>query len=242
MGVDDGRIDMWVGVELKSAQALVPRERSRFDPAFGTAACPVVAFGHEQLGQEAAVGHLVAGGGLGEVTELTADGRQAQQPAGGVDRCVGGLFGESSVASHGRFPSAVRGGRRSSWNGDIRYSSCLNTYAAATARPGRPAVRLLRIGGLPWMKELLWPKFPSPESLGERDLADDSGGPHEDRADVVVEAVDPVRVVVPVLQLEGAFTISSGPALSAGVLVIGGEDGANIDEGSSAWSGCGQPR
>jgi hypothetical protein len=26
------------------------------------------------------------------------------------------LFGEASVAGHGRFPSAVRGGRRSSWS------------------------------------------------------------------------------------------------------------------------------
>ena len=64
------------------------------DPAFGAAPCPVVALGHQQFGEEAAVGHLVAGGGLGEISELGTDGGQPQQPAGGVDGSVSGLLGE----------------------------------------------------------------------------------------------------------------------------------------------------
>ncbi|MET3423842.1 hypothetical protein BJ973_003054 [Actinoplanes tereljensis] len=89
------------------------------------------------------------------------------------------------------------------------------------------------------MKELLRPKAPSPKGSGELALADYGGGLHEDRADVVVEAVDSVGVVVPVLQLEGALTISPGSALSAGILVVVGGDRADIDEGSPAWSGSG---
>jgi hypothetical protein len=74
---------------------------------FGAAPGPIVALGHQQLREEPAVGHLIAGRGLGEVTELAADGGQAQQPASGIDRRVGGLFGEPSMTGHGRIPSAV---------------------------------------------------------------------------------------------------------------------------------------
>ena len=53
------------------------------------------------------------------------------------------------------------------------------------------------------------------------------------------EACDLVGVVVPVLQFEGAVTVGSGPALVAGVVVGGGRDGADVDEGSSARPGGG---
>jgi len=92
--VDHAGSTLPFGVEVERPQALVPRKRGglmRRSEGAGHG----VALGHEQLDEEPAVGHLVAGGGLGEVGELTADRRQAQQPAGGIDRRVGGLFGES---------------------------------------------------------------------------------------------------------------------------------------------------
>jgi hypothetical protein len=46
-GVDDGGIDVGVGIEIESAQRLLPRERCGLDAAFGAAACAVVAFGDE---------------------------------------------------------------------------------------------------------------------------------------------------------------------------------------------------
>jgi len=57
-------------------------EPGSLDLALRAAAGVVVALGHEHLGEEAAVGHLLAGGGVGEVGELGADGGQAQHPAG----------------------------------------------------------------------------------------------------------------------------------------------------------------
>jgi hypothetical protein len=45
--VDDGWVDVGVGVEVEDAQALVAGKRGRFDAAFGAAPGPVVAFGHE---------------------------------------------------------------------------------------------------------------------------------------------------------------------------------------------------
>jgi len=55
------------------------------EPKTRAAAVTVLAFGHQHLGEEAAVGHLLplgAGGGCGA---LGADGGQPQHPAGGVD-------------------------------------------------------------------------------------------------------------------------------------------------------------
>jgi hypothetical protein len=88
------------------------------DLAFGPAAGAVVALGHEQLGEEAAVGHLLAGGGLGEVGELGADGGQVQHAAGLLDGGVGGLLGQSAagLGGHGRVPSCAVRVRRSSWS------------------------------------------------------------------------------------------------------------------------------
>lgn len=98
-GVNDGGVDVVVGEEVEGPQSFVAGERGGFDASFGAAPVAVIAFGHEQLGEEAAVGHLIAGGGLGQVGELGADRGQAQHPAGGVDRGVGGLFGQSSMAA-----------------------------------------------------------------------------------------------------------------------------------------------
>ena len=67
---------MEAGGEVEGAQRLGPGEPGGLDPALGAAARTVVAFGHEQLGEEAAVGHLLAGGGGGGgVGEVGGTGR-----------------------------------------------------------------------------------------------------------------------------------------------------------------------
>lgn len=67
-----------LGLASKSkARVTSPREPGRLDPPFRASAGPVVALRHQQLGEEAAVGHLVLGGTVGDVGELVADRRQA---------------------------------------------------------------------------------------------------------------------------------------------------------------------
>ena len=61
-GVDGGRVDVRVGVEVEVAE----RTSSRGNPAalirrIGAAAVPVVALGQQQLGEEPAVGQLLLG-------------------------------------------------------------------------------------------------------------------------------------------------------------------------------------
>jgi hypothetical protein len=63
------------------------------------------------------------------------------------------------------------------------------------------------------MEELFGPQVPCFEGGVECVLTGDGDGLYEDRADVVVEAGELVGVVVPVLQLEGAVSVGSGPAL-----------------------------
>jgi hypothetical protein len=74
-GVDDGRVDVGVGVEVEGAQRLLSWERGGFDPAVGAATGAVVAFGHKQLGEKPAVGHLLPGRGVGDLGELRANSR-----------------------------------------------------------------------------------------------------------------------------------------------------------------------
>jgi hypothetical protein len=65
----------------------------------------VVALGQQQLGQEAAVGELFAFGGVGDLVEPGADGRQVQHAAGLVDGGVGGLGGHPAAGwAHDRPP------------------------------------------------------------------------------------------------------------------------------------------
>jgi hypothetical protein len=93
-------------------------EPGRFDQPLGAAPGAVVAFGHQQLGEERAVGHLLAGGGLGQVGELGADGGQAEHPTGLLDGGVCGLLSQPMAGPgiHGRFPSAAWRVWRSSWS------------------------------------------------------------------------------------------------------------------------------
>jgi len=99
--VNHGRIDVGIAVEVEGAQRLVAWEPSGLDASFGAAAGAVVAFGHQQLGQKAAVAHLLAFGDLGHVLELGADRRQPQHPAGGVHRGIGGQFGQAATPGRG---------------------------------------------------------------------------------------------------------------------------------------------
>src|SRR4051794_4976228 len=98
---------------------------------------------------------------------------------------------------------------------------------------------LLRVVGLPWMEELFGPEVPAGEGGGERGLAGDCGGLDQDGANVMVEAGDLVSVVVPMLDLEGAITLGSGPALAPGVAVGEGNEGADVDESSPTRPGSG---
>jgi hypothetical protein len=56
--VDDGGVDVRVGLEVEGAQRLLPWEPGCFDTTFGAVPGSVVAFGDQQLGQERPVGHL----------------------------------------------------------------------------------------------------------------------------------------------------------------------------------------
>jgi hypothetical protein len=77
--MDDGRIDAGIGLEIEGAQRLFPGEAGGFDPALGAAAGAVVAFGHQQLGEKGAIGHLLAGGGLGQLGKLGADADRSER-------------------------------------------------------------------------------------------------------------------------------------------------------------------
>lgn len=93
-------------------------EASRLDAALGASAGPVVPLGDQQLREEAAVGHLLAGCRSGDVGKLGPDRGQPQHAAGTVDGGVGGLLGQAPVAlsGHGTSPlgRSVAGRCRSS--------------------------------------------------------------------------------------------------------------------------------
>src|SRR6266568_4159897 len=91
--VDAQKVDAAV-----AADGLGAWEAGVVDAAGGATPVTVVAFGQQQLDQEAAVGELLAFGGVGELGEAVADGGQAQQAAGLVDGGVGGLLGDPTAA------------------------------------------------------------------------------------------------------------------------------------------------
>jgi hypothetical protein len=121
-GVNDGCVDVPVGLEVEGPQRLLPRELRRLDPPFGASPGPVVTLGHQQLGEEPAIGHLVTGGGFGQFGELGPDGGQPEHAACLVNGGVGGLFGQSAMAFERHGISPWMAGRsagcrsRSSWS------------------------------------------------------------------------------------------------------------------------------
>jgi len=72
--VDHGRVHRGVGVEGELFDAFVAGEAGVVDAAGGAAAVAVVAFGHDQFGEEAEVGQLFALRGGGGLFESVADG------------------------------------------------------------------------------------------------------------------------------------------------------------------------
>ena len=58
-GVDGGRVDVGVGVEVEVVEPFVSGKAGGLDPAGGAAPGPVVALGEQQLGEEAPVGRVV---------------------------------------------------------------------------------------------------------------------------------------------------------------------------------------
>jgi len=71
---DDRSVDVPVGLEVEGPQRFLPWELRRLDAPFGAAAGQVVALGHQQFGEEPAIGHLVPGGCFGQFGELDPDG------------------------------------------------------------------------------------------------------------------------------------------------------------------------
>jgi hypothetical protein len=113
--MDGGGVDVGVGLKIEVVQPLLAGEPCCLDPAFGAAALPVLALGHQQLGQEPAVGELLTVGGIGNGGELGAQGRQPQHPACLVDRGVSGGFGQPALMVEclaDRLAGPVRGGER----------------------------------------------------------------------------------------------------------------------------------
>jgi hypothetical protein len=94
--VDHRRVDRWVGGEVEVVDALVAGEAGVVGAAGRAALVPVVAFGHEQFGEEAEVGQLFAFGGCGDLGEPVPDRRQPQHARAGLDRGDGGLFGDAA--------------------------------------------------------------------------------------------------------------------------------------------------
>ena len=98
-------------------------EGGSLDPSFRAAAGPVVALGHQQLGEKPAIRHLITGCCFGKFWELGSDGGQPQHAARLVDGSIRSLFRQPAVAferSHGLSPSTAERsvGRlgRSSWS------------------------------------------------------------------------------------------------------------------------------
>jgi hypothetical protein len=59
-GIDGGRVDVGVGVEIEITQPFLSREPGRFDPAGAAAPVAVVTLAQQQLGQKPPVGQLLA--------------------------------------------------------------------------------------------------------------------------------------------------------------------------------------
>ena len=114
-GAEHGGADAGVGVVVEVGQPFRAGEPGAADLPLGAAAVAVLAFGHEQLGEEPAVGELLPLGLVGGLGELAADGGQPQYPAGGAGRGVRGFLGDSSCSGHD-WPSLTVRGRVSSWS------------------------------------------------------------------------------------------------------------------------------
>src|SRR5216683_7782816 len=117
-GVDQRGGHLRVGVEVEVLDPLGPREAGVAHQAGLAALLAVVALQGQQLGQEALVAGLLAGRGGGDLAVPLADGGQPKDPAGLLDRGVGGGVGHlvpDGGAGHHAPPSPAAGGA-SSWS------------------------------------------------------------------------------------------------------------------------------
>ena len=85
-----GQVGQRGGVE--GFEAFGARELGLVDPPDPAAGVAVVALGGQDLSEEGLVGQAFPGGGLGDRGGLLPHGGQRQDPAGGVDRRLGGGF------------------------------------------------------------------------------------------------------------------------------------------------------
>src|SRR5512142_945460 len=116
-GVDQRGGHVRVGGVVEVLDPLGAGEGGLADQPGLAAGLPVVAFQREQLDQEPLVADLLAGRGGGDLAVPVADGRQPQDPAGLVDRGVGGGVGQL-IAGGGpghHAPPSPAGGA-SSWS------------------------------------------------------------------------------------------------------------------------------
>src|SRR5580700_7004152 len=115
-GGDERGGDVRVGGVVEVLDPLGAGEAGPADQPGLAAGLPVVAFQGQQFGQEALVAGLLAGRGGGDLAVPVPDGRQPQDPAGLIDRGVGGGVGQLVAGGPGHHapPSPVRGA--SSWS------------------------------------------------------------------------------------------------------------------------------
>ena len=109
-GVDQAGVDQRVGGEVEVVEAFRAGEPGLADQPGLAAVLAFVAFHGQQLDQEALVAGLLPGGGLGDPRVVFADGGQPQDPAGLLDRRVGGGVGElvaTGRPGHQRRPSTA---------------------------------------------------------------------------------------------------------------------------------------
>ncbi len=74
--MDDRGVDQGVGGEVELFDALVAWEAGVVDAPCGATLVPVVAFGHDEFGEKAEVGKLLAFGRGGDLFEPVTDGGQ----------------------------------------------------------------------------------------------------------------------------------------------------------------------
>src|SRR6516165_6937447 len=116
-GMDERGGHVGVGGVVEVLDPLGTGEGGRADQPGLAPGFPVVAFDRQQLDQEPLVADLLAGRGGGDLAVPVPDGRQPQDPAGLVDRGVGGDIGQL-IAGGGpghHAPPSPAGGA-SSWS------------------------------------------------------------------------------------------------------------------------------
>src|SRR5829696_3037328 len=148
---DDGG----VGVKRELLQPFWSWKGRVADAAFGAAAASVVAFSDHQLRQKPQIGQLLALGGRGDLGESVTDGRQAQHATALLDRCAGGLLGDTAPAGHEvSRPSSVSylstegSGRSSAGTAAVRCSASTTTRPPGWAWSGPVAAASRRSAAL----------------------------------------------------------------------------------------------